>query len=73
MLLDELERALRAGGTRADRARTAAEAIRRAGGFHWVGLYDVTDTEIAALACPGPLTAMVGSMSCQGACRAPIT
>jgi putative methionine-R-sulfoxide reductase with GAF domain len=53
ILLDELERVLRAGGTRADRARHAAAAIRRAGGFHWVGLYDVTATDIAAIAWTG--------------------
>ena len=53
MLLNELERAVRAGATRAARARAAADAIRRAGGFHWVGIYEVTPTEIAALAWTG--------------------
>ena len=31
----------------------AAELIRRAGGYRWVGLYEVTDTEIAAIAWTG--------------------
>jgi hypothetical protein len=26
----------------------AAELIRRAGGYRWVGVYEVTDTEIAS-------------------------
>jgi GAF domain-containing protein len=42
-----------ASGDRAARARQAAEAIRAAGGFHWVGLYDVTPTEITALGWTG--------------------
>jgi L-methionine (R)-S-oxide reductase len=53
MFFDELERMLRAGGTRVERARKAADAIRRAGGFHWVGLYDLTPTEITVLAWTG--------------------
>jgi L-methionine (R)-S-oxide reductase len=51
--LRELDEILRGIGTRTERARRAAEAIRRAGGFHWVGLYDVTDSEIAAIAWTG--------------------
>ena len=38
---------------RAGRARDAAELIRTARGFHWVGLYDVTLTEIAAIGWTG--------------------
>jgi predicted ATPase/putative methionine-R-sulfoxide reductase with GAF domain len=41
------------GDGRASRARDAAECIRRAGNFHWVGLYDVTPTEIRAIAWTG--------------------
>jgi L-methionine (R)-S-oxide reductase len=35
------------------KAREAAELIRAARGYHWVGLYDVTSTEIAAFAWTG--------------------
>src|SRR2546425_163597 len=40
-------------GTREERAARAAETVRRAGGFGWVGLYDVTPTTIAAIAWTG--------------------
>jgi putative methionine-R-sulfoxide reductase with GAF domain len=38
-----------------DRAawQEAAELIRRVGGYRWVGLYEVTDTEIGAIAWTG--------------------
>jgi GAF domain-containing protein len=39
---------------RTARASDAAECIRRAGDFHWVGLYDVRSTEICAIAWTGP-------------------
>jgi L-methionine (R)-S-oxide reductase len=51
--LRELDDVVRAIGTRVERARRVAEAIRRAGEFHWVGLYDVMDSEIAAIAWTG--------------------
>lgn len=35
------------------RAREAAELIRASRNFHWVGLYDVTPTEILAIAWTG--------------------
>ena len=35
------------------RARQAAECICIAGNFHWVGLYDVTESEIRAIAWTG--------------------
>ena len=38
---------------RATRAREAAECIRAARGYHWVGLYDVTPSSIAAIAWTG--------------------
>jgi GAF domain-containing protein len=38
---------------RAGRAREAAESIRLARNFHWVGLYDVTASEIRAIAWTG--------------------
>jgi putative intracellular protease/amidase/putative methionine-R-sulfoxide reductase with GAF domain len=39
---------------RAARARSAAELIRAARGYHWVGLYDVTESQISGLAWSGP-------------------
>jgi GAF domain-containing protein len=39
--------------SRPDRARAAAELIRAGRGYHWVGLYDVTATEITAIAWTG--------------------
>ncbi|MFL5597158.1 MAG: GAF domain-containing protein [Gemmatimonadaceae bacterium] len=39
---------------RADRAKEAAECICVARNFHWVGLYDVTSSEIRAIAWTGP-------------------
>ena len=41
-------------GNRATRAREAAECIRAARGYHWVGLYDVTPSHITAIAWTGP-------------------
>jgi L-methionine (R)-S-oxide reductase len=38
---------------RFSRARALAEALRQARGYHWVGLYDVTATEIRAIAWTG--------------------
>ena len=38
---------------RRSRAREAAECIRLARDFHWVGLYDVTPSEIRAIAWMG--------------------
>lgn len=40
-------------GDRAVLARQAAEYIRAARGYHWVGLYDVTATQIAAISWTG--------------------
>ena len=39
--------------TRTTKARQAAQTIRDARGYHWVGLYDVTSTEIIAIAWSG--------------------
>jgi len=38
---------------RKQRARSIAEAIREAGSYHWVGLYDVTATRVEAIAWTG--------------------
>ncbi len=40
-------------GDRATRARAAAECIRAARAYHWVGLYDVTTSHITAIAWTG--------------------
>jgi L-methionine (R)-S-oxide reductase len=42
-----------AGGDRSARAGQAAEWIRAGGGYHWVGVYDVTPTHIQAIAWTG--------------------
>ncbi len=45
--------ALSADGPRDARARDIAEAVRESGGYAWVGLYDVRDDEIVAIAWTG--------------------
>ncbi len=42
-----------ATGDHTERAREAAGCIRAAGGYHWVGLYDVTPSHITAIAWTG--------------------
>lgn len=49
-----LRRQATAGGPRDARARSAAEVIRQAGDYRWVGLYDVTEHEIAVIGWSGP-------------------
>jgi GAF domain-containing protein len=52
-----MERLRLIAGSSADRgarARDAAELIRAAGGYRWVGLYEVTASHIAAIAWTGP-------------------
>jgi putative methionine-R-sulfoxide reductase with GAF domain len=39
--------------SRVEKARALAELIQATGHFHWVGLYDVSDTEISAIAWTG--------------------
>ena len=53
-LLEEVSRALEVDGDRARKAAAVAGAVRRAGGYRWVGLYEVGDEEIANLAFDGP-------------------
>jgi putative methionine-R-sulfoxide reductase with GAF domain len=54
VLLSEL-RVISAGpGQRSDKAQRAAAAIRRVGGYRWVGLYDVGPTEIEVIGWAGP-------------------
>jgi L-methionine (R)-S-oxide reductase len=41
------------GNQNASRAKQIAEGIRSTHGYRWVGIYEVTDTEIAAIAWTG--------------------
>jgi len=52
-VLDQLGSIIAAPDDRARKARLAAEAIRDARGYRWVGLYDVADTEIVAVGWSG--------------------
>jgi len=52
-VLSELRGILAASLERHEKARALAEAIRRARDYRWVGLYDVTASEIAAIAWTG--------------------
>ena len=53
-LLTEVARVLANEAAPERRAAGVAGAIRRAGGYRWVGLYRVTGEEIALLAFDGP-------------------
>jgi L-methionine (R)-S-oxide reductase len=53
-VLRGIEDALAGGLGRAGTAARVAALIRQAGGYRWVGLYAVTDREIAALGWSGP-------------------
>jgi L-methionine (R)-S-oxide reductase len=53
-LLEEVRRVLEGGGDRERKAAGIASAIRRAGDYRWVGVYEVTEEEIANLAFSGP-------------------
>ena len=52
-LLGEVFRALDGDGDRERRAAGVARAIRQAGTYRWVGLYEVTEDEIVNLAFDG--------------------
>jgi L-methionine (R)-S-oxide reductase len=53
-VLDDLTAVFMRECSREERARDAARVLRRTGGFRWVGLYDVTETEIAVIGWDGP-------------------
>src|SRR5262245_23005547 len=53
-MLNTLQSLMRSMHSREEKARLAAEAIRRAGGYRWVGLYDVEELEIAVVGWSGP-------------------
>jgi L-methionine (R)-S-oxide reductase len=52
-ILDRLKAIAVRQNERASRAQQAAECIRLARNFHWVGLYEVTSSEIRAIAWTG--------------------
>jgi GAF domain-containing protein len=51
--LTELRRIAESSDAREVRAGRIAELIRNAGGYRWVGIYDVTSDQIAAIAWSG--------------------
>jgi L-methionine (R)-S-oxide reductase len=53
-VLRDIEAALAGDLGRAEKAVRVAALIRQAGGYRWVGLYAVTDHEIAAVGWSGP-------------------
>jgi GAF domain-containing protein len=53
-LLKEVEAIVASWESREEKARRLAEAIRREGGHRWVGVYDVTETEVRIIAYSGP-------------------
>jgi GAF domain-containing protein len=52
-ILERLRRLALSSTDRAGKAQEAAELVRAARNYHWVGLYDVSPTEIAAIAWTG--------------------
>jgi GAF domain-containing protein len=53
-LADALAGALAGATSRGDAARRTAAVLRAVGGYRWVGLYDVGETEIGVVAWDGP-------------------
>jgi hypothetical protein len=53
-VLGGIDDALASDLGRAEKAVRVATLIRQAGGYRWVGLYAVTDREIAAVGWSGP-------------------
>ncbi len=53
-LVAQLREIVAGRGERRDKARRAAAAIGRAGGYRWVGLYDVGEVEISVIGWVGP-------------------
>ena len=52
-MIEQLRSLATSRAERALRARLAAEYIRAAGNYHWVGLYNVTPSHISAVAWTG--------------------
>ena len=53
-LLAEISRILEPNNGREEKAARVAEAIRRAGDYRWVGIYEVMEDQIANVAFDGP-------------------
>lgn len=54
MVLRDIDDVLESDQSRAGKAVRVAELIRHGGGYRWVGLYAVTEQEIAAIGWSGP-------------------
>jgi hypothetical protein len=54
MVLRGIDDVLRSGKGRAEQAIQIAELIRQGGSYRWVGLYTLTQREIAAIGWSGP-------------------
>jgi putative methionine-R-sulfoxide reductase with GAF domain len=55
LVAEALLRAVDAETAREERARAAAEVICDAGGYRWVGIYDVGDEQITIIGQTGPI------------------
>lgn len=53
-LVDEVARLARSPGTRTERARQVADAVRAGGAYRWVGVYTVDETTVTVVAWTGP-------------------
>jgi GAF domain-containing protein len=53
-VLEEIQAVLTANAGRTHKIRRVTDLIREARGYRWVGIYDVLETEIAAIAWSGP-------------------
>ncbi len=53
-LLNSLQEILTSGASRSEKAKRAAATIRTAGGYRWVGLYDVGPEQIGVVGWDGP-------------------
>ena len=53
-IADSVSKAAITSAPKSAKAERIAELIRQAGGYRWVGIYEVSDTEIAILAWTGP-------------------
>jgi GAF domain-containing protein len=53
-VIEAIRKAARGNASRRSRLERVAGIIRSAGGYRWVGIYDVTENEIAVIAWSGP-------------------
>ncbi len=51
--MNEIARLVEQPGSKQERSKTIAQTIRSARGYRWVGLYEVTKTEISGIAWTG--------------------